>query len=108
MREILDAPDRLTISSTESMVIVTTGDGRTTRYSLDNKKIKDESTNTDRKSKWDADKLTSEVTGSGPKITEVYSVDPQHHELLVTVKVEGEGRNEAGRVVHRLYEAQPR
>jgi hypothetical protein len=107
LRDILDPPDRLTITATEAMVIVTSGDGRTTRYSLDGKKIKDESTNMDRKSKWDAGKLTSEVTGSGPKLTEIYSVDPEHHELLVIVKVEGEGRDERSRVVHRLYTAQP-
>lgn len=104
--DILNAPERLTITQTESMVIITAGDGRATRLSLDGKKIKDESTNMERKTKWESGKLISEITGSGPKIIETYSADSDHHELLVIVQVEG--RDEATRVFHRLYEAIPR
>ena len=108
LRDLLDAPERLTITQTESMLIITAGDGRTTRLSLDGKKIKDESTSMDRKTKWEGGKLISEITGSGPKITETYSADAEHHELLVIVRVEGQGRDEATRVFHRIYEALPR
>jgi hypothetical protein len=107
LRDILDAPERLTITETESMVIMTAGDGRTTRLSLDGKKIKNESTGMERKSKWEGGKLVSEITGPGPKVTETYSVDPEHHELLVVVQVEGRGGSDASRVLHRLYEASP-
>jgi hypothetical protein len=107
LRDILYAPDHLTITQTESMVIVTTSDGRTTRYTLDWKKNKDESTSTERRSKWESSKLVSEVTGaSQPKVTEYYSVDPEHHELLVIVYVEGEGR-EAAHAFHRIYTVTP-
>jgi len=107
LRDILYAPDHLTITQTESMVIVTTSDGRTTRYALDWKKSKDESTSTERRSKWEASKLVSEVTGSSqPKVTEYYSVDPEHHELLVIVYVEGEGR-EVAHAFHRIYTVTP-
>ncbi len=105
LRNIIDAPDRLTITQTESMTIITTGDGRTTRLSLDWKKIKDESTGMDRRSKWESGKLIAEISGSGPRVTETYSVDSEHHEMLVIVQVEGQGRNEASRTFHRLYEA---
>jgi hypothetical protein len=107
LREIVDAPERLTITQTESMVIITAGDGRTTRLSLDGKKIKDDSTGLERKTKWEGGKLVSEITGSGPKITETYSADSEHHELLVIVQVEPQGRDEAPRVFHRLYERPP-
>ncbi len=43
MRDLLEAPERMTITRTESMVIITTGDGRTTRLATDNSKVKDES-----------------------------------------------------------------
>jgi len=106
LRDIMYAPDHLTITQTETMVIVTTSDGRTTRYTLDWKKNKDESTNTERRSKWESGKLVSEITGSGPRVTEYYSVDPEHHELLVIVRVEAEGR-ETAHAFHRLYEVTP-
>ena len=60
----MEAPERLTIVRTESLVIVTTGDGRTTRLSPDGKKIKDDSTGIERKSKWDGNKLVTEITGA--------------------------------------------
>jgi hypothetical protein len=107
LREITDAPERLTITQTESMVIITAGDGRTTRLSLDGKKIKDDSTGMERKTKWEGGKLISEITGAGPKITETYSADSEHHELLVLVQIEPQGRDEAPRVFHRLYERPP-
>ena len=56
VRAIMEAPERLTIVRTESLVIITTGDGRTTRLSPDGKKIKDESTGIERKTKWDGNK----------------------------------------------------
>ena len=51
IREILEAPDRLTITRADSMVIFTTGDGRTTRLSTDGKAVKDESTKIERKTR---------------------------------------------------------
>jgi hypothetical protein len=43
IRDIMDAPERLTITQTASLIIITAGDGRTTRLSPDGKAIKDES-----------------------------------------------------------------
>ena len=52
------------------MVIMTTGDGRTTRLSTDGKTVKDDSTKIERKTKWDGGKLVSEISHLGPsKIT---------------------------------------
>ena len=63
MRDILNPPDHLTIVQTENMVIVTGPDGRTTRLSPDGKKIKDDSTKIERRTKWDGGKLVSEIGG---------------------------------------------
>ena len=89
MRDIMTAPENLTIVQTQSMIVVTSGDGRVTRLSADGKKIKDENTGIERRTKWDAGKLVSEVTGLGSgKIIETYAIDPERHQLLVTLAIE--------------------
>ena len=105
LREVLEAPDRLTIIETGAMVIVTTGDGRTLRFSTDGTKVKDESTGIERRTTWQAGKLVSEITGSGPHMKEIYSADLGHRELLVVIQIEGSGRDEPARVLHRIYQA---
>ena len=73
MRQELQAPDHMTIVSSDTTIIITTPDGHTMRLATDGKKIKDESTGIERKTKWDAGKLVSEVSGLGRgKITETY------------------------------------
>ena len=47
------------------MVLVTGADGRTTRLSPDGKKIKDENTNVERKTRWEGGRLVSEINGLG-------------------------------------------
>jgi len=108
MRDIMNPPDRLTIVQTDSMIVITSGDGRVTRLAPDGKKIKDENTRIERKTKWDAGKLVSEVSGLGPgKITETYAVDPEHHQLMVTVAMEN-ARMAQPMTQHRVYDAEPR
>ena len=100
----MESPERLTITRTESLVIVTTGDGRTTRLSPDGKKIKDDSTGIERKSKWDGDKLVTEITGAGAgKITETYSIEKEHGRLNVSVQAEN-SRAPNGGALHRVYD----
>ena len=47
--------------------MLTGADGRTTRLSPDGKKIKDENTKIERKTKWDGGKLVSEINGLGSR-----------------------------------------
>jgi hypothetical protein len=109
LRDIMEAPERLTITQTESMVIMTTGDGRTTRLSTDGKKVKDDSTKIERKTKWDGGKLVSEISGAGPgKITETYSVDPEHHQLIVAIQMENSRMPQGTQGPRRVYDAEPR
>jgi len=102
-RDLVAAPDHMTIVQTESMIIITARDGRTTRLSPDGKKIKDESTNIERKTRWEDGKLVSEISGTAGHATETYSVNPAQHELLVVVRLESSGSDESARVLHRLY-----
>jgi hypothetical protein len=93
MREIMNPPDRLTITQTDSMVIIASGDGHVDRLSPNGQKIKDESTGIERKTKWDGDKLVSEISGAGSrKITQTYSADPEHKQLHVAVQMDTPGQ----------------
>jgi len=100
MRDVMDPSDRLTIVETDSMVLVTGADGRTTRLSADGKKIKDDNTGVERKTKWDGGKLVSEINGLGPgKMTQTFSVDPETHQLRIVVLVD-RGRNNQRTITH--------
>ena len=90
MRDVMNPPDHLTIVTSGTMVILTGPDGRTIRLSPDGKKVKDDSTGIERKTKWDGGKLVSEVNGLGSgKITETYSVDGELKQLRVALAVDG-------------------
>jgi hypothetical protein len=104
LRDVMNPSDRLTIVQTESMVLVTGADGRTTRLSPDGKKIKDENTGVERKTKWDGGKLVSEINGLGPgKITQTFAVDPESHQLRVSLTMEG-GRSRQPRTITHVYD----
>jgi hypothetical protein len=108
MRDLLEPADRLTIVETESMVIVTSSDGRTTRLSPDGKKIKDENTNVERRTRRENGTLVSEISGLGPgKITQTFSVDQDTRQLRIVLRLEG-GRDPEPRTITHLYDADPR
>ena len=107
IRDITEPPAHLTITQSETMVVLTGPDGRTTRLATDGQKVKDENTKMERKTKWDGGKLVSEISGLGPgKMTQTFSVDPEHHQLRITVLMEG-GRS-GPRTIAQVYEPEPR
>jgi hypothetical protein len=96
MRAITNPPNRLMITQTESMIVITGEDGRTTRLSPDGKKIKDENTKIERKTRWEGEKLVIDITGlpAGKMIQSWYvdrvdQVDSDHARLHITVQMEG-------------------
>ena len=94
--DIMNPPDHLVIVQTDTMVVMTGPDGRTTRLLPDGKKIKDDNTGIERRTKWDGDRLVCEISGAGPgKITQTYSVDPEGHQLRIAIDTEN-GRGRAG------------
>lgn len=103
MRDIMNASNRLTITRTDSLVIITAGDGRTTRLAPDGKKVKDESTGIERKTKWSGESLVTEIKGAGRgTITETYAVDPASHHLTITLQSDNT-RMPNGGVIHHVY-----
>ena len=96
VRAIVEPAERLTIVRTDSMVIVTTGDGRTTRLSPDNSKIKDGAAGVERRSRWEGDRLVTDISGLGRgKATETYAIDPQSHQLVITFDMQGAAGDDA-------------
>jgi hypothetical protein len=98
MRDLTNPSNHLTIVETESMIVITSADGRTTRLSPDGKKVKDDNTKIERKTKWDGGKLVTEISGLGPagKATQTITADPESHQLRIVVQMEG-GRSGSGR-----------
>jgi hypothetical protein len=109
MHDMLEPPDHLTIVQTPAMIVITGADGRTTRLAPDGKKVKDENTKVERKTKWDGPRLVSEISGLGPggKMTQTFAVDPDSHRLRVSVQMEG-GRSGQARTITHVYEPELR
>jgi hypothetical protein len=105
IRDITTPSDHLTITKTDTLVVIAAADGRTTRLSPDGKKIKDDNTKIERKTKWDGDKLVSEINGLGGsgKATQTFSVDPEAHQLKVALQIEG-GRSTQARTITHVYD----
>ena len=105
MRDLMNPSDHLTITQTDSMVVMTAADGRTTRLSPDGKKIKDENTGIERRTKWEGGKLVSVINGLGRgKMTQTFVADPEHHQLRITVQMEGGGRSGEARSITHVYD----
>ena len=108
MRDIINPPNHLVVTQTDSMVVMTGPDGRTTRLSPDGKKVKDENTGIERRTKWDAGKLVSEISGAGGmKLTETYALVPETHQLRISAQIEG-GRGGQARTVTHVYDSDGR
>jgi hypothetical protein len=108
LRNVINPPDHITVTQSDSTIVVTGGDGRTTRLSLDGKKVKDENTKVERKTKWDGGTLVTEITGlQGGKITQTYSLDPEHHQLKIVASMEGRNGQPARTITH-VYDADAR
>lgn len=110
MRDIINPPDHLLITQTESMIVITGADGRTTRLSPDGKKIRDENTKIERKTRWEGEKLVIDISGlPAGKMIQSYvvdradQVDPDHVRLHIAVQMEG--RNGAPpRTITHVYD----
>ena len=105
LRDITNPPEQMTITQTDSMVVITNADGHTTRLSADGKKIKDENTGIERKTKWDTGKLVTEISGpNGMKVTQTYALNPELHQLRLTTQVEG-SRGGQARTISTVYDS---
>ena len=88
LRDEMQAPDHMTIVQADSTIIITTKDGRTTRLATDGKKVKDESTGIERKTKWDGGKLVSEsMLPKKGSMRRTYEVSPDGFQLWEEVEL---------------------
>jgi len=105
LRTIVEPSEHLTITQSESTVVIADAEGRTTRLATNGSKVKEDNTKIERKTHWENDKLVSEISGAGPgKITQTYSVDSDRHQLRVTTNIEG-GRNGQAQTLNHVYDA---
>ncbi len=108
MRDIVEPSEHLTITQTASMIAITGADGRTTRLAPDGSTVKDENTKIERKTRWEVNRLVSEISGAGPgKMTQAFAVEPESHRLRVTVQMDG-GRSGQARTIAHVYDADAR
>jgi hypothetical protein len=108
LRDVTSPSDHLTITQTDSMIVLTGADGRTTRLAPDGKKIKDDNTKIERKTKWDGGKLVSEISGLGSgKMTQAFAVDRETKQLRITLVMEG-GRSNQPHTITHVYDADSR
>jgi hypothetical protein len=106
LREITDPPDHLVVTVTGTMVIVAGQDGRTTRLATDGSRITDQNTGMERRTRWTAGALVSEISGLGPKITQSFSVDAERRQLRIRVEI-AEGGGRLARSATYVYDASP-
>ena len=104
LRDIMQPGERLTITQTESLIVMTDENGRTTRLAADGKKVKDENTHIERKTRWENAKLISEISGAGPgKITQTFALDPESKQLRIAIQTE---RDKQKRTVTQVYDSE--
>jgi hypothetical protein len=108
MHDIIVPPDSLTIVQTDSTIVLTSPDGRTTRLSPDGKKVTDENTRIERKTKWDGGKLVSEISGArSGRITQTFVANPETRQLRLTVVMETRDSKEPRSMTY-VYDAATR
>jgi hypothetical protein len=106
MRDVTMPSEHLTITQSDTTIVITGADGHTTRLSTDGKKIKDENTKVERKTKWEGGKLVSEINGLGSgKMTQTFSVDPDTKQLRISLVMPAGGNSKEPRTINRIYDA---
>ncbi len=109
MRDVTNPSDHLIITQTDSMIVLTGADGRTTRLAPDGRKIKDDNTRIERKTKWEGGKLVSEINGLGPgRMTQTFAVDPERRQLRITLVMDGGRSKQTRSVATQVFDADPR
>jgi hypothetical protein len=110
MRELMDAPEHLSITRHAQNVVVADPEGLTVTLQPNGKKIKEtrpDGTEIKRKTKWDGPNLVTEVTGKDlPKMITTYgrSFDGKH--LSVSTKVDG-GWGTRAMTITKVYDPAP-
>ncbi len=106
----MTAARRMTVVEGEREVILTYADGRVIRLIPDDKEhagIAGESMQVSRRTKWDGEKLVTQIELQGRmslEIEQTYEVLREGQQLVVTSKVEGGRGSDGPRVLRRVYD----
>ncbi len=110
MEDLMTAARRMTVVEGEREVILTYADGRVIRLIPDDKEhagIAGESMQVSRRTKWDGEKLVTQIELQGRmslEIEQTYEVLREGQQLVVTSKVEGGRGSDEPRVLRRVYD----
>lgn len=97
---ILDAPTSFLLSQDDQKVVLTESDGRVRTLATNNRKMKVDGR--DVRTKWENNRLVSEITVSNAKVIETYERSPGSPRLIVTARVDMRGQQVT---VRRVYDA---
>lgn len=97
---ILNAPTRFVLTQDDQKVVLTEPNGRVRTLPTNNRKVKIEGR--DVKTKWEDNRLVSEITVGNVKVMETYERSPSVPQLIVTARVDRGGRQVS---VRRVYDA---
>ncbi len=110
IEDLMTAARRMTVVEGEREVILTYADGRVIRLIPDDKEhagIAGESMQVSRRTKWDGEKLVTQIELQGRmslEIEQTYEVLRDGRQLVVTSKVEGGRGSDEPRVLRRVYD----
>ena len=96
---ILSAPARFVLTQDGDQVILTEPDGRVRTLRTNNRKMKFEGR--DVKTRWDKNRVVSEITRGNAKVIETYELSPASHQLILTSTMDIRGQRVS---VRRVYD----
>ena len=98
VREMTDAPQVLNVVAAAEKVSFTTDEGIVRKFAIDEKKEKVDlgTAKVDVTTKWDSGKLSQDIELGSLKITRVFQVTDEGHQLIVTVSMAGGRRGGQG------------
>lgn len=97
---VVNAPTRFVLTQDNQRVVLTEPAGRVRTLPTNDRKVKVDGR--DVRTKWESNRLVSEITVGNAKVIETYERSPSAPQLIVTARVEMRGRQVS---VRRIYDA---
>jgi hypothetical protein len=97
---VVNAPTRFVVMQDDQKVILTEPEGRVRTLPTNNRNVKVDGRDT--RTKWENNHLISEITVGDAKVIETYERSPSSAQLIVTARVDMQGRQVS---IRRIYES---
>ena len=97
---LVDAPARFTLTQDDQKIVLTEADGEVRTLPTNNRKVNVDGR--DVRTKWENDRLVSEITVGNARVIETYERSPNATQLIVTARVDVRGQRVS---VRRVYDA---